>query len=124
MILCNNSAVAKFSGYSNVLGVSSFPSLSNDGELLVLKNSNGNTIHFLNYNSSWHTDNLKKNGGWSLEMALHSQVREGAHGPRARFWFGFSIPDSRYLLTLLLVQIVMSHIRQCLYITGHNTVLQ
>lgn len=69
VILCNNSAVAKFSGYSNVLGVSSFPSLSNDGELLVLKNSNGNTIHFLNYNSSWHTDNLKKNGGWSLEMA-------------------------------------------------------
>lgn len=68
VILCSTSSVAKFTGLSNVLGVPSFPSLSNDGELLVLRNEEGAVIHFISYDNDWHSDALKKSGGWSLEM--------------------------------------------------------
>ncbi len=52
----------------NVLRVSSFPSLGNDGDVLTLFNETGKVIHAINYTSSWFTDALKRNGGWSLEM--------------------------------------------------------
>jgi hypothetical protein len=69
VILCATSSVAKFAGFSNVLGISSFPSLSNDGELLVLRDEEGKVIHYVNYSSAWHSNQLKKEGGWSLEMS-------------------------------------------------------
>lgn len=52
----------------NVLRVSGFPSLGNDGDELTLFNETGKVIHAINYTSSWFTDALKRNGGWSLEM--------------------------------------------------------
>lgn len=52
----------------NVLRVSGFPSLGNDGDVLTLFNETGKVIHSINYTSSWFTDALKRNGGWSLEM--------------------------------------------------------
>ncbi|PIY12877.1 MAG: hypothetical protein COZ18_01070 [Flexibacter sp. CG_4_10_14_3_um_filter_32_15] len=52
----------------SVLGVTSFPSLGNEGEPLILKNTNGQTVFEINYESSWHENTEKKNGGYSLEM--------------------------------------------------------
>lgn len=53
---------------ANVLRVSGFPSLGNDGDVLTLFNETGKVIHAINYTSVWFTDALKRNGGWSLEM--------------------------------------------------------
>jgi hypothetical protein len=53
---------------ANVLRVSGFPSLGNDGDVLTLFNGTGKVIHAINYTSVWFTDALKRNGGWSLEM--------------------------------------------------------
>lgn len=68
VVLCSTSSAPLFTGVSNIKGLSGFPSLSNDGELLVLQNAQGQLIHSVNYLSSWYADNLKKSGGWSLEM--------------------------------------------------------
>lgn len=68
VIVCTGSAVTAMSAFGTVIPVTSFPSLNNDGELLSLKASNGTIIHALNYSPSWYQNELKKEGGWTLEM--------------------------------------------------------
>ena len=68
VIICTGSAVAAMSVFGTTISVTSFPSLDNDGEQLLLKAANGIIIHAVNYSSSWYQNELKKVGGWTLEM--------------------------------------------------------
>ena len=44
-----------------------FPSLNNDGDVLVLTNQQGQVIDQVAYQVGWHADANKRDGGWSLE---------------------------------------------------------
>jgi hypothetical protein len=68
LIICSNTALTSLRLYGNAIGISSFPSLDNNGETLVLRNSIGQTIHAVAYESSWYNNNWKLEGGWTLEM--------------------------------------------------------
>lgn len=68
VIVCTGSAVAPMSSFGNTISVTSFPSLDNDGEEIMLKSSDGKIIHAVNYNAGWYQNELKKQGGWTLEM--------------------------------------------------------
>ncbi|HWI90348.1 MAG TPA: lamin tail domain-containing protein [Flavisolibacter sp.] len=68
VILCSTGNVAAFSAFGRTIGVTSFPSLDNDGDLLSLKSPQGKTIHAVNYSINWYQNEIKKDGGWSLEM--------------------------------------------------------
>ena len=68
VILTSTSGAASFSSYGRVLGVASFPALTNEGTTLILTGKDGKIIHFVSYNSGWHQNTLKEDGGWSLEM--------------------------------------------------------
>jgi hypothetical protein len=68
VIVCTGSAAAAMSAFGTVISVTSFPSLDNDGEQLYLKAPNGQVIHSLLYTSAWYQNEIKKGGGWSLEM--------------------------------------------------------
>ncbi|MFZ9694330.1 MAG: lamin tail domain-containing protein [Chitinophagaceae bacterium] len=68
LIVCSNTAVNAMRSYGNVVGVSSFPNLDNNGETLVLRNSIGQTIHAVAYETSWYKNSWKMEGGWTLEM--------------------------------------------------------
>ncbi len=63
-----STAAAALRVYGNALGVTSFPSLDNDGDLIVIKNAAGITIHAVRYDVSWYGSSLKKEGGWTLEI--------------------------------------------------------
>ena len=67
-ILCSNSNATAFSVFGRTIGVSSFPSLDNDGDVLTLRSPQGKVIHALNYTFDWYQNEVKKDGGWSLEM--------------------------------------------------------
>ena len=67
LILCSTSAVASFAPFGEVLGVSGFPSLTNAGEVLTLTAPGGVFINGVIYGDTWHSDPVKKDGGWSLE---------------------------------------------------------
>jgi hypothetical protein len=67
-LLCSNSNVTAFSVFGRTIGVSSFPSLDNDGDVLTLRSPQGKVIHALNYTLDWYQNEVKKEGGWSLEM--------------------------------------------------------
>jgi hypothetical protein len=68
VIVCTGSAVAAMSAFGTTISVTSFPSLDNDGDLLFLRAANGRTIHAVSYTSGWYQNEVKKDGGWTLEM--------------------------------------------------------
>ena len=68
VIVCTGSAVAAMSAFGTTISVTSFPSLDNTGDQLSLKAANGKTIHAVFYADTWYQNELKKDGGWTLEM--------------------------------------------------------
>lgn len=76
VIVCANSNIALFSGFGDVVGLSSF-GLSNGGETIVLKNSSNVTIDSLEYELAWYQDAIKDDGGWSLELINPNLLCQG-----------------------------------------------
>jgi hypothetical protein len=68
VIVCSNTAGPALSAFGSTITVSSFPALDNEGDELILKAANGSIIHAVSYSSSWYQNELKKEGGWTLEM--------------------------------------------------------
>lgn len=68
VIVCTGSAVAAMSAFGTTISVTSFPSLDNNGDQLFLKAANGKTIHAVSYSDTWYQNEVKKDGGWALEM--------------------------------------------------------
>ena len=68
VIVCTSSAVAAMSAFGPTISVTSFPSLDNNGDQISLISPQGKIIHAVNYNISWYQNELKKDGGWTLEM--------------------------------------------------------
>ena len=68
VIVCPTSAVTMFASYGATLGVSNFPSLNNDADVIALYASDGRLVHAVGYNTSWYQNAVKSDGGWSLEM--------------------------------------------------------
>lgn len=82
LILTSDEAAPLFTSFGNVLSFSSF-SLVNTGTTLTLRDANGAIIHALEYTDGWYRDNIKKNGGWSLEQIDPSNPCGGAENWRA-----------------------------------------
>ena len=68
VIICSNSAAAMLSVFGRTLGISSFPSLDNDGEWIALKSKEGLLIHAVDYKKSWYRNAVRSEGGYTLEM--------------------------------------------------------
>ncbi len=52
----------------NVIGLANFPSLNNSGDVVTLKDPEGNIIDSVSYSLAWYRDEDKAEGGWSLEL--------------------------------------------------------
>jgi hypothetical protein len=57
-----------FAPYCDHLVTLSSLSITDGGQALTLYNANGEVIHYVSFKSSWHSEQIKKEGGWSLEM--------------------------------------------------------
>lgn len=68
VLLCSRTQIPLFAQINNSIGLTSFPSINNEGDLLTLKSPDNKTIHAVEFNNSWYNSPLKSNGGWSLEM--------------------------------------------------------
>jgi hypothetical protein len=68
LIVCASASASAFSNFGTVLGVSGFPSLSNDEGEIILSTETGAVMHAIQYNRDWYNNEVKATGGWSLEM--------------------------------------------------------
>lgn len=65
LLLTSTTNASKF---SKATGVSSFPSLGNLSDRIVLRDSNGIVIDSIAYSLTWYRNSEKAEGGWSLEL--------------------------------------------------------
>jgi hypothetical protein len=68
LVICSSTALPHLSAFGAAVSVSSLPSLDNNGDLVSLRSSAGKTIHAIQYELNWYGNELKQEGGWSLEM--------------------------------------------------------
>ena len=68
LVICSSGSVTELSPFCNAISVTSFPSLSNTEDLIILLSPDEKTIHAVNYTDDWYKNEYKKQGGWSLEM--------------------------------------------------------
>ena len=69
VILCAKSNMVFFNRPENTIGLTSFPVLGNELDMITLIDKSGKTIHAISYKKSWHDNAVKSEGGWSLEMS-------------------------------------------------------
>ena len=68
VLVCTSSAVAAISAFGPTITVTSFPSLDNTGDIIYLRSPQNKIIHTVSYTDAWYKNELKKDGGWTLEM--------------------------------------------------------
>ncbi len=68
VIICTGSAIAAMSVYGPAIAVTSFPSLDNTADVIYLRSPQNRIIHAVSYTDAWYQNELKKDGGWTLEM--------------------------------------------------------
>lgn len=68
LILCANADVNLFNTFGNIRGLTSWPSLNNDKDVLKLFNENNEIIDEVGYTLDWYKDSVKAQGGYSLEL--------------------------------------------------------
>ncbi len=67
-IVSSTAALAGLSIFGKTISVANFPSLDNNSDLISITDATGKTIHAVQYSLDWYQNELKKDGGWSLEM--------------------------------------------------------
>ncbi|MGI4871635.1 MAG: lamin tail domain-containing protein [Janthinobacterium lividum] len=82
-VVCGSTRVAQFAQYGKVYGPTNFPSLTNVGDDLALRGRDGVILHEVAYTDDWYRDQVKKNGGWTLEMIDPANYCGGAENWRA-----------------------------------------
>ena len=68
LILCSTTAAPQLASSGRSLGVKSFPTLTDKGAVVLIRDSYGNMVHGVEYSEKWHSPSLKSDGGWSLEI--------------------------------------------------------
>ena len=68
-IICSYNAMTELYTITNkICVVESMPALTNDGNILTLRNKQNHIISFVEYSSDWYaSEPFKADGGWSLE---------------------------------------------------------
>ncbi len=78
VILCNSTEAALFEGYGDVVGVSSWVTLTNTGDSLTLLSPESSIIDMVSYNTSWYGNTALSNGGITLERKNPFTLCSGA----------------------------------------------
>ncbi len=68
VLICSTSSMTDLLPFARCLAVSNFPALYNTGDLIYLISPDKTTIHAVQYSDTWYKNEIKKQGGWSLEM--------------------------------------------------------
>jgi len=67
LIVCNTTALTDLSSSGNILGISSFPAITNSGTTITLSKPDNTQISTVSFTTDWYNDDGKMDGGWSIE---------------------------------------------------------
>jgi len=67
VVITDEDFITAFGANIATIGLSSM-SITNGGQEISLSDPSSKLIHYITFSDSWYGDDLKKNGGWSLEQ--------------------------------------------------------
>lgn len=67
VIVCRSGVSSNFEPFGKLAAVGSLPSLNNSGDRITLRDDAGTIISVVQYKDDWYEDEIKAEGGWSLE---------------------------------------------------------
>jgi hypothetical protein len=79
---------------TTAVGVTSFPSLNNAGDDVVLKDNFGQIIDKISYTDDWYRDEIKQDGGYSLELINPNDPCSDSDNWMASTWILGGTPGS------------------------------
>lgn len=82
-IIVDDGTASLFAAFQNVIVVTTFPSLNNDGDALELRKAGAIVIDAVTYSSTWYQDAVKAQGGWTLERIDPTALCSGASNWKA-----------------------------------------
>ncbi len=68
LILCDTEHETEFQEYGKTMGIESFPAINNTEAQIYLETEDNTIVDFVPLRVSWHENEHKREGGWSLEM--------------------------------------------------------
>jgi hypothetical protein len=68
VVITTSGALSAYKTFGAAISISPFPTLDNEGDTLVLYSPLGVAIHAIVWDKSWYQNDIKEEGGWSLEM--------------------------------------------------------
>jgi Lamin Tail Domain/Bacterial Ig-like domain len=68
VVVCTGSQVPNLAVFGATIAVTSFPSLANDADEIILLSPTGSAMHAIAYSRTWYNNAVKAEGGWTLEM--------------------------------------------------------
>lgn len=68
LIVVKSGNESLFSSLGKSIGLNGYPALNNSGDNLELRNANGSLLDAVNYTDDYYNDDLKKQGGYSMEL--------------------------------------------------------
>jgi hypothetical protein len=68
LIVVKSGNESLFSSLGKSIGLNGYPALNNSGDNLELRNENGSLLVAVNYTDDYYNDDLKKQGGYSMEL--------------------------------------------------------
>ncbi|MCZ4245597.1 lamin tail domain-containing protein [Pedobacter punctiformis] len=77
VVLCAKADTTLFKAYGKTIGLSPWPSLNNDHDVLTLSSASGILIDKVAYYDTWYKDEVKKKSGFSLELIDPENVCTG-----------------------------------------------
>lgn len=83
LLLCRASEADFITPFGDVLGLSSWPLLTNSADSLALINTEGDLVDAVAYTVAWYQDPNKSGGGWTLEQINPFDPCSGMHNWRA-----------------------------------------
>ncbi|TCO28711.1 FlgD-like protein [Pedobacter psychrotolerans] len=85
IILTAKADEALFKPYGKTIGLATWPSLNNDKDILTLSDNSGKIIDKVAYSDMWYKDEVKRRGGFSLELIDPKNICTGIQN-----WIGSS----------------------------------
>jgi hypothetical protein len=83
LVLTNQTGEELYGGSIALVGMESFPALTNTGTTISLYTENLELASTVQYSDSWYQDNSKSEGGWSLEQISSALPCAGAENWKA-----------------------------------------